>query len=213
MVIQSEKIEDMLSFLRLSIPPVFDKMTETCTQSIERLESALLLIEQKTRSKFIEEVEKSASSKESCTKFGQKQSKALKMIKDGARKKIKEINRTTLRKINEEREKSQKVINSVIEMQSNIQAKVACGIEEFIHNSTVMLLFCHKLVVPLFKKYSKMKKDVQRLLNTLPKKMELIFDKLQEEVAAIKTQFERHCDLINQLYIKMLIPKFRTVKC
>lgn len=200
----SGKIGEILSDIRSQLPALFQNVIDNCKKVVEGFENHLKETESKAKLTLAAMTDKTLMPDDIYKRFREDQDRAFIKFKEEAQKKLRQISEKALVKIREQNKKSQEVVNEVVEFQQELKKRVSAHIDEFISEPQKMIAEFTSEVDAFYVKYSKLRKDVDKITKVLPKRMDTIYKELSDDVQKLEEQSNRSCDAMIEKYRRLI---------
>lgn len=199
-------IDQMLSDVRVKIPKLFKIVLDNCKKLVESFETKVRITEQKLQNDIDALTSKPGLTEDLSKRFKLDQMKAINNFKEETQIKLRTISEKVLKRIQDLNRQCQEVVRTVIELQRGIKNDLSKYIEDHSCDPKNIMKFCHEKVDPLYQNFIKVKKSVDKILRTLPKRMDIIYSDLEGEIKRLEEQTFKNCESLVDKYKRLTDP-------
>lgn len=196
-------VSQILGEIKAKIPTLFQDVIDQCKAVVEHFETHLKKMNSEAQLKLNSITEESVMPPETLKRFKEDQQKSLEKFKDEIEKKLRKISEKALTRIRDLNKTSQDVVTSVVEFQNVVKDRLTKLIDENKLDPKNLALSIKAEVEPLHKQYAKVKRNVEKMNNTLPKKLASIYAELETDVKKLDEQSVKKIESIVEKYKRL----------
>lgn len=203
------RVAEILMIIKTKIPAIFQEVIDKCKKEVENFEQQMQTLQNDTEELLDTMIFDNPMSEDVLRRFKEDQNKSLLKFREETEKNLRAISEKALSKIRDLNKKSQEVVNSVVDFQQEIKERIAQIIDKHEKESESLKLSesFRDLCSPLHGNFTKIRKEVEKLTQTLPKKMDIIYNELQSEIKKLSIQTETKSKAILEKYKRLTYDK------
>lgn len=197
------RVAEILMIIKTKIPTIFQEVIDNCKKEVEDFEIRLQSVQNETEDILDNMAYDATMPDDTLKRFKEDQTKALLKFREDTEKSLRSISDKALSKIRDLNKKSQEIVNGVVEFQKEIKDKISEVIEQ--HDDTNMKLSdaFKELADPLYSNFTKIRKEVEKITTTLPKKMDVIYKDIQTDIKKLQLQTDAKINNIVEKYKRL----------